>query len=85
MFAARVRWGPEPEARRAVVNIGRRPTFGEAARVLVEVHVLDFDGDLYGERLWVHLERQLRGEQRFDSPEALVRQIERDVALARSR
>lgn len=82
VFAASVSWAGAKDVGRAVVNIGRRPTFGPSA-LLVEVHVLDFDGDLYGRRLRVRLERQLREERRFESAEALVRQIERDIALAR--
>lgn len=83
VFAASVSWAGAKDVGRAVVNIGCRPTFG-ASGLVVEVHVLDFDGNLYGRRLWVRLERQLREERRFESAEALVRQIERDIALARS-
>jgi riboflavin kinase/FMN adenylyltransferase len=68
-----------------VANIGRRPTFekgrqGDAA--LVEVHVLDFSGDLYGERLEVVFLKRLREERKFASADALVRQIEVDRAAA---
>lgn len=63
-------------------NVGRKPTFGEEERT-VEVHLLDFAGDLYGKRMAVaFLERQ-RPELRFESVDALVTQIERDVAEAR--
>jgi riboflavin kinase/FMN adenylyltransferase len=50
----------------------------------VEAHLLDFSGDLYGERLVVELWRKLRDEQAFESEEELVRQIARDVEAARS-
>lgn len=66
----------------AVVNIGERPTFGGAS-VAVEVHLLDFDGDLYGEDLEVFFLGRLRGEQRFEGVDALVAQIGKDVAAAR--
>lgn len=65
-----------------VVNLGGRPTFGEVERLL-ETHVLDFDGELYGTRLRLCFLRQLRGVQRFSGVEELRAQIERDVALAR--
>lgn len=66
----------------AVVNIGVRPTFGEAALV-VEAHVLDFTGDLYGRHVRLALLRRLREERRFPDPEALRRQVAADVAQAR--
>ncbi len=65
-----------------VANIGRNPTFGDRQRSF-EVYVLDFDEEIYGERLEVSLEHQLRGEIRFDDPEALVSQIHADVEAAR--
>jgi len=71
----------------AVINIGGRPTFfpeGEDTDT-VEVHVLDYDGDLYGRELEVPLFGKLRREQTFSSPEALAAQIARDIVLLRSR
>ena len=67
----------------AVVNIGRRPTFGDENRLRVEVHLLDFEGDLYDRHLRVTLVRKLRDEQRFASAQALAAQIERDIEEAR--
>ena len=66
----------------ALANIGVRPTFGNHDR-LVEVHILDFDGDLYGQRLGVFLVSRLRAEERFSSIEALIAQMRRDVVQAR--
>jgi riboflavin kinase/FMN adenylyltransferase len=66
----------------AVVNVGRRPTFGGTS-VLVEAHLLDFDGDLYGRRLRVEFEARLREERRFEGPGPLVEQIRRDIEAAR--
>lgn len=66
----------------AVVNIGTRPTFGPSERI-VEAHVLEFDGDLYGREVPVSFVRRLRAEKRFDSVALLVRQIHNDVATAR--
>ena len=59
-----------------------RPTFA-GTELRVEVHLLDFAGDLYGPRLAVDLVARVRGEQRFDGVAALVAQIGRDVERAR--
>ena len=56
----------------ALISIGTRPTFHAGSAVLAEVHLLDFDGDLYGELLGVELVSRLRDEQRFADAEALV-------------
>jgi riboflavin kinase/FMN adenylyltransferase len=66
----------------SVTNIGRRPTFGETARV-VETHILDFHGSLYGDTLTIEFATRLRDETPFPDREHLVAQIERDVAAAR--
>ncbi len=65
-----------------VVNVGVRPTF-DGPREVVEVHLLDYDADLYGRELHVQLVERLRGEQKFDGIDALVAQIGRDVKAAR--
>jgi len=67
----------------AVANLGRKPTFGAQARVL-EVHLLDWAGDLYGERLEARFKTRLRGEIKFAGPDALVEQIGRDIRAART-
>jgi riboflavin kinase/FMN adenylyltransferase len=67
------------------ISLGRRPTFhDDATTSLLEVHVLDFDGDLYGQAVKVRVQARLRGEERFDSPEALVAQMRRDVEATRA-
>jgi riboflavin kinase/FMN adenylyltransferase len=68
----------------ALVSVGVRPTFHDDGRVLVEVHLLDFDGDLYGARLQVDLLERLREERRFEDAAALVTQMKLDDAAARS-
>lgn len=73
---------PTPSWWYGVVNLGARPTFDEAGR-LVETHLLDFDGDVYGADISVCFLRQLRGIRRFSGPQELRAQIERDVAAAR--
>jgi riboflavin kinase/FMN adenylyltransferase len=67
---------------RTVVNLGSRPTFAEADRLL-EAHLLDFDGDLYGRTLDVDFIAKIRDVRRFESLEALREQIARDVEAAR--
>jgi riboflavin kinase / FMN adenylyltransferase len=62
----------------AVANLGMRPTFGGTAPAL-EVHVLDWEGDLYGKPFEFGILRRLRPEKRFESPEALRAQILADV------
>jgi riboflavin kinase/FMN adenylyltransferase len=68
----------------AAINVGRRPTFYEpdAAPVLVEAHLLHFDGDLYGEPSRVCFAHRLRDELRFDSVEGLIAQMHQDVGQA---
>jgi riboflavin kinase/FMN adenylyltransferase len=66
------------------ISLGRRPTFYESQPYsLLEAHVLDFSGDLYAEEASVRFVARLRGEERFDSVDALVEQIGRDVTRAR--
>lgn len=67
----------------ALVSVGVRPTFHDDGRVLVEVHLLDFDGDLYGAMLELDLLDRLRDERRFEGADALVAQMHRDEADAR--
>lgn len=69
----------------AVANVGVRPTFGPDGDLRVEVHVLDRQLDLYGQDLEIELVDRVRDELRFDSREALVAQIHRDVEAARRR
>ena len=66
----------------AVAHIGPRPTFAEAALV-VELHILDFTGDLYGQNLQVALVKKLRDQCAFACPDELVGQIRRDIHQAR--
>jgi riboflavin kinase / FMN adenylyltransferase len=67
----------------AAVNVGVRPTFDSARGLLVETHLLDFDGDLYGQTLRVAFLERMRGEKRFDSVDDLVAQMRLDVDRAR--
>lgn len=68
----------------AAISLGRRPTFYAAQEhSLLEAHVLDFDGDLYGQNAAVQFVERLRGEQRFDSVDDLIAQMQRDCDRAR--
>ncbi|HEY4396717.1 MAG TPA: bifunctional riboflavin kinase/FAD synthetase [Acidimicrobiia bacterium] len=69
--------------RPAAISVGTRPTFYEDGDVLVEAYVLDFDGDLYGQRVKVRFREWVRGQERFDSTEALVEQMNADVEATR--
>lgn len=66
-----------------VASYGRRPTFDDGA-VVFEIFLFDFKGDLYGQTLRVHLVSHLRGEEKFDSADALVAQMDRDSEEARA-
>ena len=83
VYACWVQVGEDETPRPAVVNIGRRPTFG-GGDMLVEVHLLDFAGDLYGKRLRVEFDAKLRDERTFPGPDALKQQIEADATRARA-
>jgi riboflavin kinase / FMN adenylyltransferase len=68
---------------RAAVSIGTNPHYGGSER-RVEAFLLDYSGDLYGKRLVVELWSRLRDEQAFESEDALIEQIARDVELTRA-
>ena len=69
---------------RAVVNVGVRPTFGEAA-LAVEAYLLDFAGDIYGQTMTLTFVFRIREERRFSSVDALKGQIQVDAEEARRR
>jgi riboflavin kinase/FMN adenylyltransferase len=85
VYAVRVRLGAHEDApwRGGAANVGTRPTFG-GQDVSVEVHVLDWSGDLYGQKVRVEFLERLRPEQRFGSVPELAAQIRRDVEAARA-
>jgi riboflavin kinase/FMN adenylyltransferase len=72
------------ERYRAAINVGRRPTFHEQAPALIEAHLLDFRGDLYGERGRLQFLKRLRPEEKFDGIDALKAQLAADVAAVRA-
>jgi len=75
---------PSKEVFAAAISIGRRPTFVTDGDVAVEAYLLDADAELYGERGRVSFATRLRDEERFESVDALVRQIAQDVAATRT-
>lgn len=65
------------------MNWGPRPTFNETDSVM-EVHLLDFDGDLYDKEVEVDVVERLRDIKKFNSPEELGAQIQKDIAATRA-
>lgn len=80
VYAVTVDW--EGQTVKGVLNIGNRPTFDHGARS-IEVHLLDFSGDLYGKPIHLRFERYLRSEMKFDAVDDLVGQIDRDCERCR--
>jgi len=66
----------------SVTNVGLRPTFNDVAQTTVEVHLLDFDRDLYGQKIRLGFVQRLRDERRFADVDALKAQIDADVRRA---
>jgi riboflavin kinase/FMN adenylyltransferase len=83
IFAVRVH-GVEAHARAGVASLGVRPTIDGGGEPLLEAHLFDFDGDLYGRRIEVEFVQKLRDEAKFDDLDAMVRQIDRDAEQARA-
>ena len=81
IFAVRVR-GVEAEAMPGVASLGVRPTVN-GTEPLLEAHLFDFDGDLYGKRIQVEFVQKLRDEKKFPDLDAMVKQIDRDALQAR--
>jgi riboflavin kinase/FMN adenylyltransferase len=67
----------------AVASLGTNPTFVDQGGLVLEVHVLDWEGDLYDRRVRVTFVERLRDEEKYDSVEALLAQISKDIAAAR--
>lgn len=68
----------------SATSIGVRPTFDVELRPTVETFIIGFDQDIYGEELRIDLLARLRGEEKFDSAEALIAQMDRDVEAAQA-
>lgn len=83
IFAVRVRGIAPGQALDGVASLGTRPTVG-GTRPLLEAHVFDYAGDLYGRELEVEFVARLRDELRFDDVDAMIAQMHRDAAAARA-
>ncbi len=83
IFAVRVH-GVGDGAWPGVASLGVRPTINGGGEPLLEAHLFDFDGDLYGRRIAVEFVRKLRDEVKFDGLDAMVRQIGQDATEARA-
>ncbi len=81
VYAVKARVEGQMEMKRAIMNIGTRPTLDNGAQTL-ETHIINFEADLYGERLLVALNKRLREERRFDSVGQLVAQMREDTRMA---
>lgn len=82
VYAVRVRLESGAE-KMGMMNVGQHPTLPEGPAT-VEINLLDFEGDLYGQTLYVEPEAFLRGEVRFESPDALRAQLHRDRESVRA-
>ena len=73
----------DDKAYQSMTNIGKQPTFGGSKRT-VEVYILDYHGNLYGEELKINIVERLRDEKRFDTAEELKKQITKDIEQGRA-
>ena len=81
VFAVTVR-GVAEKPWPAVANLGTRPTVN-GKRALLEAHLFDFEGDIYGRHLEVEFVAKLRGEHRFENVQLMTEQMHRDLKAAR--
>jgi riboflavin kinase/FMN adenylyltransferase len=83
VYAVQVIWNHR--SFHGVANVGSNPTFetGSPSKVSVEVHILDFDREIYGEEIQVNFRRRIRDEVRFDSVDQLIAQIKKDIEWAK--
>ena len=70
---------------KGVMNIGVKPTLGKDLKRTVEVHIIDFSGDVYGTDITVSLQRRLRGEMSFSSIDELRKRINADVEIVKNK
>lgn len=83
VYAVSLQVGESKRLLPGIANLGFRPTFAEK-KFAIEVHLFDWSGDLYGERVRVHFVDRVRDEMRFDGPDELVAQIHQDIAGVRA-
>jgi riboflavin kinase/FMN adenylyltransferase len=88
VYAAEVVW--KNQRLRGLVNIGTNPTFSpgreaKSSPLSLEVHILNFDREIYGEEIQIHFKQRIRDEIRFKSPSQLIDQIKKDVQWAKEK
>jgi riboflavin kinase/FMN adenylyltransferase len=76
VYVAVVRW--DSSVSYGLVSIGTRPTFGDNGECKVEVHILGYDGDLYGASIEIRFLKRLREELKFDTAGELIKQMDAD-------
>ncbi len=81
VYATKIRIGDK--VYQAVTNIGLRPTVDKEQQVTVEAHILDFEGDIYGEKVELEVYRFLRPIQKFENLEQVHAQVKKDIEEAR--
>ena len=69
------------DGKKSVVNWGMKPTVNNTLEPVIEVHILNFDGDLYDKNIKIELIKQIRNEQKFSSLQELKKQIEKDIEV----
>ena len=79
VYAVWVHW--KMQSYKGMLNIGMRPTLNNGLNVSIEVHLLDFDQDLYGELMEIEFIQKIREEQKFDSLSDLTEQLGKDKLL----
>jgi len=84
VYAVKASFPPSQKAYIGLVNIGLRPTFEQRKNQVVEVHLLDFKGDLYGRKVKVLFLERIRHERKFPTKKALIRRIQLDEAKVRA-
>lgn len=83
VYTAEVKIAGENLWRAGVANVGVRPTVDDSIKAILEVHLLDYEGELYGKRLQVRFCSRIRDEKKFDSLDELKQQIHEDLNTAR--
>ena len=66
-----------------IANVGSRPTFDGSSKIILEVHLFNFQTEIYGHYVEVHFKHKIRDEQTFASLEALKAQIDKDIIVAK--
>lgn len=80
VYAVKVRTQESMSMKHGMMNIGTRPTFN-GHNVTLETYIMNFSGNLYGQTLLISFVHRIRGEQKFDSPEALAQQLRTDAKI----